>query len=409
MFHNVFLEGLAAFSFEKALDCEFCCAQLYGYERARLMCEWARKFVLRTSRLPTDEETCTSLASLMKEPLPLHVSTALPYMADRYPGGPEVPHAPFAGAADTTASAASKFNRNATASSDQPLKTLTALNPGSAVARVGPQGRDTASLQEESKGSLEQQGDAPGVSKKRKEPAKTCEGNIKVRKGGATHGSTLLKKSQAANGTPRVIAESPVLSSQRVEGGDVVAAAVSDNHRLTAPAECRESRPQQPLSTYLAFSGAEAGTANYSNGASISARPEPQDVPQAEISLSHGVESLGAPLRREDFPGSPEEAPRPGDLIQPVQEGNPWFEELQQLKKITRPKGGRAKRFNVGKKPFSGVRGIYFQQGLWKVKYRGDQEEAMKLFPYSPGVRPVSEGHIFEVGARTKFSSLTAK
>ncbi|CBZ54670.1 unnamed protein product [Neospora caninum Liverpool] len=61
------------------------------------------------------------------------------------------------------------------------------------------------------------------------------------------------------------------------------------------------------------------------------------------------------------------------------------FEELDGLKNLTRPRGGRTKRFNVGKKPFSGVRGIYFQQGAWKVRYRGDQEEVLKVFPYVNG------------------------
>ncbi|KYF43035.1 AP2 domain transcription factor AP2X-5 [Toxoplasma gondii ARI] len=61
------------------------------------------------------------------------------------------------------------------------------------------------------------------------------------------------------------------------------------------------------------------------------------------------------------------------------------FEELDGLKSLTRPRGGRTKRFNVGKKPFSGVRGIYFQQGAWKVRYRGDQEEVLKVFPYASG------------------------
>ncbi|PFH37171.1 hypothetical protein BESB_036290 [Besnoitia besnoiti] len=61
------------------------------------------------------------------------------------------------------------------------------------------------------------------------------------------------------------------------------------------------------------------------------------------------------------------------------------FDELDGLKTLTRPRGGRMKRFNVGKKPFSGVRGIYFQQGAWKVRYRGDQEEVLKVFPYTHG------------------------
>ncbi|PHJ24675.1 ap2 domain transcription factor ap2x-5 [Cystoisospora suis] len=62
------------------------------------------------------------------------------------------------------------------------------------------------------------------------------------------------------------------------------------------------------------------------------------------------------------------------------------FSELEGLGLLTRPKGGRLKRFNVGKKPYSGVRGIYFQQGAWKVRYRGNAEEVVKLFPYTHGV-----------------------
>ncbi|CDI85288.1 hypothetical protein, conserved [Eimeria praecox] len=39
--------------------------KLYGFERARMMCEWSRNFVLRTARLPTEDETRDAIGLLM--------------------------------------------------------------------------------------------------------------------------------------------------------------------------------------------------------------------------------------------------------------------------------------------------------------------------------------------------------
>ncbi|KAF8821818.1 AP2 domain transcription factor AP2X-5 [Cardiosporidium cionae] len=58
------------------------------------------------------------------------------------------------------------------------------------------------------------------------------------------------------------------------------------------------------------------------------------------------------------------------------------LQDLQHLSTLTRPRDGLPKRVNVGAKPFSGVRGIYFQQGLWKVKYKGNNEAGVRVFPY---------------------------
>nr|USL94606.1 ApiAP2 hypothetical protein [Eimeria necatrix] len=40
--------------------------KLYGYERARLLCEWSRNFVSQTARLPTDDETREAVRILMR-------------------------------------------------------------------------------------------------------------------------------------------------------------------------------------------------------------------------------------------------------------------------------------------------------------------------------------------------------
>ncbi|CDJ31340.1 uncharacterized protein EMH_0065930 [Eimeria mitis] len=39
--------------------------KLYGFERAKKMCEWSRNFVLRTARLPTGDETKEAIGKLM--------------------------------------------------------------------------------------------------------------------------------------------------------------------------------------------------------------------------------------------------------------------------------------------------------------------------------------------------------
>ncbi|CDJ46905.1 hypothetical protein, conserved [Eimeria brunetti] len=39
--------------------------KLYGYERAKMMCEWSRNFVLRTARVPTEDETRDAIGQLL--------------------------------------------------------------------------------------------------------------------------------------------------------------------------------------------------------------------------------------------------------------------------------------------------------------------------------------------------------
>ncbi|CDJ46541.1 hypothetical protein, conserved [Eimeria brunetti] len=388
---------------QKSFSC-----RLYGYERARLMCEWARKFVLRTSRLPTDEETCTSLASLMKEPLPPQVSSGLPYGRTDAgtaggPGGPPggAPagtQGPASSAGDATQSKGPAEQREqqpegaAAAAAAAPPGPAAAAGPtgaGGVAAREGGFGGEVGSLPSY-KGPLEQRVSAAGICKKRKDAAKCGEGTTKVRKGSDCSGGAPAKKGQAPNrtGAPEGATEAP----RRVARADLLEGAPPSG-KVGAPGENRPDGAAPVVSPYLSYKNVEAPTPSFkaAGGAPQSGGPLGQELPLAaecaaaplgggapRNGASEEVAGKGSPVMGFRGPeGCGGEGLSPGT--------DPWFEELEQLKKISRPKGGRAKRFNVGKKPFSGVRGIYFQQGLWKVKYRGEQEEAMKLFPYSPG------------------------
>lgn len=357
------------------------------------MCEWARKFVLRTSRLPTDEETCTSLASLMKEPLPAHVPTALPYMAEDYSGAPGGPQAPFAGAGDTPRPPLSKTKTPPLSPEQQPAG-ATPMSSGSTAIGTASSGTDPCTLPGIKCSQEQQGGAAPGLCKKRKESAQTAETTTKVRKGSGAQSGASMKKGQ----TPRAIVEDPsdpaFMNGRRMEHTEPNLAGGSGRPR-GGPGECSRDAPQHMLSPFVALTTGEPGTAPYASAVPACGGTELQELPQAEVPPAQEGEGLPPGPPREDEAQGRVREPRLGDSDQPSQEPNPWFEELEQLKKISRPKGGRAKRFNVGKKPFSGVRGIYFQQGLWKVKYRGEQEEAMKLFPYSPGVRDMRKSLLF--------------
>lgn len=360
------------------------CAQLYGYERARLMCEWARKFVLRTSRLPTDEETCTSLASLMKEPLPTHVPTAMP--CTECPGAPGGPQRSFLSSGDAQGAHSSKIKNPAVSVQQQQQPEVSAaLNAGNASTREVNHGT-SASSPPGAKCPLEQQPTTSGMCKKRKEPAKSGETTTKVRKGGEAQIGATAKKGQGSRSAVEVHNDPTFMGPRQMSRTDLLVA--GSGGKAAGPTECKGEATQHVLSPYISFISSDSPAAPYTNPLANCGNVELQ-----ELSAEHGP------------PLSQEVGTRPGILQDELQakaaelcprdseangtDGtNPWFEELEQLKKISRPKGGRAKRFNVGKKPFSGVRGIYFQQGLWKVKYRGEQEEAMKLFPYSPGVGP---------------------
>ncbi|KAL8435049.1 hypothetical protein ACSSS7_002719 [Eimeria intestinalis] len=389
---------------QKSFSC-----RLYGYERARLMCEWARKFVLRTSRLPTDEETCNSLASLMKEPLPPHAAPPLPPVpGDRNPTGgpPNGPQPPFASAAVQDAAAAppaiqmpkhmllahGQEQPTAAATAGPTADSLT-LGGGdlSAALPGGPLGPVS------SRGPLEAMpAGAPPPCKKRKESTKPGDSSTKMRKGGNPANCAAVKKSPGPQGAPEGV---PSTDPQILVGAPLAAEREPEPHLQAEasngpppsgpPAENRETEASQEhlLSPYFLLSDPPAPPPFTPNAVPAFGGPgELAELPP----------TCGAPLMQVDGFGAPspplpprESLGEPGmsclDAARIQDACNPWFEELEQLKKISRPKGGRAKRFNVGKKPFSGVRGIYFQQGLWKVKYRGEQEEAMKLFPYSPG------------------------
>ncbi|KAL8276051.1 hypothetical protein Esti_000045 [Eimeria stiedai] len=88
-----------------------------------------------------------------------------------------------------------------------------------------------------------------------------------------------------------------------------------------------------------------------------------------QVSSDTTLTSATAPPERVNSPKAP------GEFL---------FPELAYLSRLTRPRI-RIKRRRVGKKPHSGVRGMYFQQGSWKVNYRGLKEAASKLFPYPQG------------------------
>ncbi|KAL8427669.1 hypothetical protein Efla_007088 [Eimeria flavescens] len=60
------------------------------------------------------------------------------------------------------------------------------------------------------------------------------------------------------------------------------------------------------------------------------------------------------------------------------------FPELAQLSRLKK-RHTRTQRRKAGKKPISGVRGVYFQQNSWRVNYRGQRDAASKLFSFSPG------------------------
>lgn len=344
------------------------------------MCEWARKFVLRTSRLPTDEETCTSLASLMKEPLPAQAPPAVPYAAEEYAAAPGGPQSAFAGAKEHQGATPTK-TENQLLSSEKQAGGSTAARPGGTAVGCVSSAPNAPSLPGGREAHEQQANTAAAICKKRKEPAKTGETTTKVRKGTGVQGNASSKKGQQApRGNPEGTVDSGFLGARWMEEPEML--------RQGGPGTCREGVPaQQLLSPYMTFANCDSASACYATNMPVCGSSALQEMPQSGVPLAHVADSQQASARQEDETlGDARSSIGTGSIEQRSQEGNPWFEELEQLKKISRPKGGRAKRFNVGKKPFSGVRGIYFQQGLWKVKYRGDQEEAMKLFPYSPGV-----------------------
>ncbi|KAL8447155.1 hypothetical protein Emag_004421 [Eimeria magna] len=376
---------------------------LYGYERARLMCEWARKFVLRTSRLPTDEETCNSLASLMKEPLSPHpLPPPLPPVPEDCPttgGGASSPQAPFAAAPTRDAAPAppaiqvpkhmmlSHAQQSSTAAAAAaPSSDTLPLSRGDHSA-----GLPGAPLGPSNRGPLEAlSAGAPALCKKRKESTKPGDMSTKMRKGGNPSSCAAVKKSPRPQGAP----EGPPTDPQ-ILGGPVAVErepellpAQATSGPPGGPQDSREAEASQDhlLSPYFLLSDPPAPSAPFA--------PNSVNAFGGPVELAELPPACGAPMVQVDGFGGPPLPPREAvgeprlGCFKPARMQDacdPWFEELEQLKKISRPKGGRAKRFNVGKKPFSGVRGIYFQQGFWKVKYKGEQEEAMKLFPYSPG------------------------
>ncbi|CDI74519.1 hypothetical protein, conserved [Eimeria praecox] len=344
---------------QKSFSC-----RLYGYERARLMCEWARKFVLRTSRLPTDEETCTSLASLMKEPLPPQVPTSLPYGRSEgtaagppggapggapggTPGGTQAP-LPSAGEASQGKTPAEQRDQPPAATATAPVGAPAAPGAGGVAAREAPYGGDVGGLPG-AKSPLEPRVSPAGVCKKRKEAAKCGEGTTKVRKGSDCPGGASSKKGQAPRGAPEGPAEAALQGPRRVARTDLLVD--SPNGKPAAPGENRAEGTAPVMSPYLSFKNVEATNSAY-NGA---VGPQPvggpgQEMPLAECPapcLPGGAPRTGA---SEELQGKPNEmsfrGPETcgGEALSPS--ANPWFEELEQLKKISRPKGGRAKRFN---------------------------------------------------------------
>ncbi|OEH77986.1 hypothetical protein cyc_00421 [Cyclospora cayetanensis] len=373
---------------QKSFSC-----RLYGYERARLMCEWARKFVLRTSRLPTDEETCTSLASLMKEPLPPQVPTGLPYMGGEYvatPGAPADSACPSTGDAQVQPSV-SRGRSPPIAAEQQVGGGVSGGSNAAASVSDSAHGDERCALPRV-KTPLDQRYTLIGICKKRKEASNAGEAITKVRKGSTTaQGSAFTKKGQASRGGLRDAAGDPCgMDPRRMHTAEVLPPS-GNGGRSQGALTGGGDASQHLVSPYFSFANGGEGGAASSFGGSNTSYCGASDLPevcQAEASSVHGAGDLLGAHAEDSSQGKAVGSRAKGGGDAESSSGpsaSPWFEELEQLKKISRPKGGRAKRFNVGKKPFSGVRGIYFQQGLWKVKYRGDQEEAMKLFPYCPG------------------------
>lgn len=246
--------------------------QLYGCERARMMCEWARNFVLRTGRLPTDEETCDSLAVLLEAPLP--GAREGPSTLDIqqwllcYP--PEAPRLVYRRPPGGTGPAVYRLESNDQIFQCQHAKP-TCQNLGRRALLNAQRQRELR------RGSANSSG--PGQASTGSQPALyqyfPCDGGPRSIYALTTEAAPLQH-----------MVETPAVRAPRMNG---IAAAAA-----RAPSGSRSLREQE-----------------------------------AELAW--------------DFP------------------------ELASLSKLTKPKA-RIKRRKVGKKPHSGVRGMYFQQGSWKVR-----------------------------------------
>lgn len=272
---------------QKSFSCK-----LYGCERARMMCEWARNFVLRTGRLPTDEETCASLAVLLQAPLPSErkedsaSALDIQHWLHCYP--PEAPRLVYRPLTEEGDAARSFFSP----STSQGIE-------GTGTSHEFP-----------------------------------------------PHGGGDLVGTQDQQGQ-----EIELRSAPQVQTGGVA---------------------QSPFCEY--FLTREHTGSPYLANCDTSTVQGTFEPSAAEDAYGFGGTSAATSQEPSFY------------RIFKEQEAALYcsFPELVSLSRLTKPKV-RGKRQNVGKKPHSGVRGMYFQQGSWKVKYRGAKETNAKIFPFPQG------------------------
>lgn len=332
------------------------------------MCEWARKFVLYTSRLPTDEETCSSLAALMCDPLPEELPPPFPEGSPCLSG-----HNPSSGGAGLQ-----------THFSDRGSHTARGTHGGSHT-NSSFQGTDVSCKTEGGTGASGMKasfnkaslwrtkgGSGNACRQKRRELLKMVT---------SASGEKLSALSLMAQGSGTQDSANRRVSGQQQQSG--FSEGPHSGHNASSSAGscqtgygCPSAKGRLQALTLNGQSGSiPAGGGRHLQGGLHT--PEGDDAAFSfGCDMSRTDDRLG--MNEENNARGGGSGPSGGDgsgnggecfkteFSQNGQE--PMFEELAPLKKLTRPKGGRAKRFNVGKKPFSGVRGIYFQQGLWKVR-----------------------------------------
>lgn len=268
---------------QKSFSCK-----LYGYERARMLCEWARNFVLRTGRLPTDEETCASLAVLLEAPLPSEQRGPLTLDIQQwlhcYP--PETPKLPCQPPMGGNGAGLDLPGRN----------------------EHGLEGRETLMEFQTAQTKDVQHAQHPQEQEKLWEPL--CQ----------AHTTTSISQ--------------PIPCQYMFPQG---AAQIASLVKAETPVYFQDS---------AAVDGPYACSGN-------------SMAPTEVLLFCRSLKEQEAAL-------------------------NSVFPELACLPKLAKPKV-KIKRQKVGKKPHSGVRGMYFQQGTWKVNYQGEKEEKSKFFPYPHG------------------------
>ncbi|OEH76331.1 hypothetical protein cyc_00592 [Cyclospora cayetanensis] len=326
--------------------------KLYGYERARLMCEWARNFVMRTATLPGDDDTRDALTVLMDFKLPSdNDGSAVPDLVDWLvtfpPKAPKLVYRMLSEEETAAFKRQKKLERSAAKKEHQP----DAEWPLTSGADGGREGQRT----DREMNSQPHAADA-----------------------------TLLQESEETREDKRTVVSAPELvvnldSPQTMEseakteasaGGELLAAPTTATAVAgQACADCEAGGYADVL--------CEEATGN-SGCCSSSSRFLQAGSDQEAIAAQALVHSEG-------HPSAPSQATIGGE--DPVSSDALWkkvFPELALLPVLVAAQM-RRKRRRVGKKPHSGVRGMYFQQGAWKINYFGEFGEMSKLFPYTHG------------------------